>query len=103
MSQTLRQMQQDHKEPSMSESIQRPNLGPAPTPEELKLTRRASRRYGLFAPALLKAAFKQAFVMLRPDIQWKNPVMFVVEVGTALTIVFSIARLLGSFPHISLG
>ena len=26
-------------------------------------------------------ALKQAFVMLRPDVQWKNPVMFVVEVG----------------------
>ena len=33
------------------------------------------------------AALKQAFVMLRPDIQWKNPVMFVVEVGAFLTLV----------------
>ena len=31
-------------------------------------------------------ALKQSFVMLRPDIQWKNPVMFVVEVGTVLSI-----------------
>ena len=30
--------------------------------------------------------------MLRPDIQWKNPVMFVVEVGTVLTFFFTIAR-----------
>src|SRR5437879_4128703 len=74
-----------------------------PSPEELKLTRQASRRYGLFAPHLLRAAVKQSFVMLRPDIQWKNPVMFVVEVGTALTILFTIARILGSFPHIPLG
>ena len=29
--------------------------------------------------------------MLRPDIQWKNPVMFVVEVGTVLTIIFTVA------------
>ena len=29
--------------------------------------------------------------MLRPDIQWKNPVMFVVEVGTVLSIVYTIA------------
>ena len=28
--------------------------------------------------------------MLRPDIQWKNPVMFVVEVGTVLSILFTI-------------
>src|SRR5437879_13778740 len=74
-----------------------------PSAEELKLTRRASRQYGLFAPHLLRAALRQSFVMLRPDIQWKNPVMFVVEVGTVLTLVFTIARLTGSFPHISLG
>ena len=29
--------------------------------------------------------------MLRPDIQWKNPVMFVVEVGTVLTILYTVA------------
>jgi K+-transporting ATPase ATPase B chain len=74
-----------------------------PSPEELKLTRRASRRYGLFAPHLLRAALRQSFVMLRPDIQWKNPVMFVVEVGTVLTLVFTIARLLGNFAHIPVG
>ena len=33
-------------------------------------------------------ALKQAFVMLRPDVQWKNPVMFVVEVGAFLTLLF---------------
>ena len=29
--------------------------------------------------------------MLRPDILWKNPVMFVVEVGAALTMVYTVA------------
>jgi K+-transporting ATPase ATPase B chain len=66
-----------------------------PSPEELKLSRRATRRYGLFAPHLMRAALKQSFVMLRPDIQWKNPVMFVVEVGTVLSVIFTIARLVG--------
>ena len=33
--------------------------------------------------------------MLRPDIQWKNPVMFVVEVGTVLTLIYTVAKLLG--------
>jgi len=65
-----------------------------PSPEELKLSRRQSRTRGLFAPDLLGAALKQAFVMLRPDIQWKNPVMFVVEVGTVLTILYTIAAAL---------
>lgn len=66
-----------------------------PSPQEMKLNRRASRRAGLFAPELLRAAFTQSFVMLRPDIQWKNPVMFVVEVGTILTLVFTVAVALG--------
>src|ERR1700746_206377 len=65
-----------------------------PSPEELKLSRRASRRYGLFAPHLLRAALKQSFAMLRPDIQWKNPVMFVVEVGTVLSVLFTVQAML---------
>ncbi|MGD0897546.1 MAG: potassium-transporting ATPase subunit B, partial [Thermoguttaceae bacterium] len=68
---------------------------PGPSSNDLKLGRRASRRYGLFEPSLLKAAFRQSLVMLRPDIQWKNPVMFTVEVGTVLTVFFTIAKLLG--------
>src|SRR3989449_11765381 len=73
-----------------------------PAPEELKLTRRASRRYGLFAPHLLRAALKQSFVMLRPDIQWKNPVMFVVEIGTVLTLLFTVTTLLGFSSQVPL-
>ncbi len=65
------------------------------SPEETKSARRQSRRRGLFAPDLMKAALKQSFVMLRPDIQWKNPVMFVVEVGTVLSIIFTIRAMLG--------
>ena len=34
------------------------------------------------------AALKQAFIMLRPDIQWNNPVMFVVEIGAFLTLFY---------------
>ncbi len=33
--------------------------------------------------------------MLRPDILWKNPVMFVVEVGTVLTAIYTVAVLCG--------
>jgi K+-transporting ATPase ATPase B chain len=61
------------------------------SPQEAKQARRVSRRQGLFAPGLLWTALTQAFVMLRPDIQWKNPVMFTVEVGTILTILFTLA------------
>jgi len=33
--------------------------------------------------------------MLRPDVQWKNPVMFVVEIGAFLTLLFVIQAALG--------
>ena len=66
-----------------------------PSPEELKLGRRHSRKLGLFDPQTMKSAFRQSLVMLRPDIQWKNPVMFTVEVGTALTLVYTVAKMAG--------
>jgi K+-transporting ATPase ATPase B chain len=64
-------------------------------PDEAKLARRQSRKQGLFDPALMRSAFWQSLIMLRPDIQWANPVMFVVEVGTVLTLVYTVANLLG--------
>jgi K+-transporting ATPase ATPase B chain len=76
-----------------------PTLDAPPTTglssEELKLARRESKRAGLFAPELLKVALWRAIVILRPHILWKNPVMFVVEVGTALTLIYTIAVGLG--------
>ncbi len=50
----------------------------------------------LFGSDLVLPALKQAFVMLRPDIQWQNPVMFVVEVGAALTLAFILRAWLGA-------
>jgi len=41
-------------------------------------------------------ALKQAFVMLRPDLQWKNPVMFVVLVGAVLTLLYIVEAALGA-------
>src|ERR1700752_3396817 len=79
----------------MSSSVINPPTPSGLNPEDAKLARRMSRKQGLFAPDLLKAALRQAFAMLRPDIQWKNPVMFVVEVGTVLTLVFTVAKLAG--------
>ena len=50
----------------------------------------------LFEKNTVIPAFKQSFVMLRPDIQWKNPVMFVVEVGAILTLLYVLDALFGS-------
>src|SRR5580700_1653707 len=49
----------------------------------------------LLTPGTVGPALRQAFVMLRPDIQWKNPVMFVVEVGAFLTLAYLIQAMLG--------
>ena len=57
---------------------------------------RRVRHRTLFTAELVRAAVKQAFVMLRPDIQWKNPVMFVVEIGAVLTLLFIVEAALGA-------
>lgn len=49
----------------------------------------------LFAPNLIKEAFKQAFVKLNPRIMFRNPVMFTVEIGTAVMMGVCIWILLG--------
>jgi K+-transporting ATPase ATPase B chain len=54
---------------------------------------RRVRVKGLFSADILWPSLKQAFVMLRPDLQWSNPVMFVVEIGSFLTLLFVIQAL----------
>jgi K+-transporting ATPase ATPase B chain len=67
-----------------------PNSIPsAPTPP------RRQRQLPLLTPETAWSATKQSIVMLRPDIQWRNPVMFVVEVGAILTLLFIIQIAMG--------
>ena len=54
-----------------------------------------ARRRDLFSSDIVLNALKQSVVMLRPDVQWKNPVMFVVEIGAALTLLSVIEMALG--------
>jgi K+-transporting ATPase ATPase B chain len=63
---------------------------PAPTPA-INLVRRRD----LFSSDIVTTALKQSVVMLRPDVQWKNPVMFVVEIGAALTLLYVIQMAFG--------
>jgi len=56
---------------------------------------RRIRRMALFAPEMVRPALRQAVMMLRPDVQWSNPVMFVVEVGAFLTLLFVIQAAFG--------
>ncbi|MEG0930746.1 MAG: potassium-transporting ATPase subunit KdpB [Algoriella sp.] len=49
----------------------------------------------LFEKTLVKTAFKEAFIKLNPTTLYKNPVMFAVEIGTAIMLGVCIWILLG--------
>ena len=55
-----------------------------------------ARRRDLFSSQIVLTAIRQSFVMLRPDVQWKNPVMFVVEIGAILTLLYVIQAAVGA-------
>ncbi|HVZ43394.1 MAG TPA: potassium-transporting ATPase subunit KdpB [Ramlibacter sp.] len=56
---------------------------------------RKERQLRLFDPVLLKPAIAQAFVKLHPKVQWRNPVMFVVFIGSIVTTLLAIPALRG--------
>ncbi len=60
---------------------------PASEVQALKLNRRTTRHLSLFEPALVRMAAARSFAMLDPRVMARNPVMFLVEVGTVLTII----------------
>src|SRR5579872_42158 len=64
--------------------------GPDSRQETASLISRGVRARPLFDPEILRRAIKESFVKLNPRLVAKNPVMFVVEVGAALTTVFVI-------------
>src|SRR5262245_56323539 len=55
-----------------------------------KLISKGIRTRPLLDPEILRRATKDAFLKLNPRVVAKNPVMFVVEVGAALTTIFVI-------------
>jgi len=75
------------------EAIKIPSTNPEPSIPPISTAPRRSRAMALFAPELVKTAIWQAFAMLRPDVQWQNPVMFVVEIGSVLTFLFIVQAL----------
>ncbi len=56
----------------------------------LRSRRRETRRLRLFEPALVKQAIRRSFVMLDPRVMMRNPVMFLVELGTALSAIVTV-------------
>ena len=51
--------------------------------------------FSLFDPVLVRPAIVESFAKLDPRVQWRNPVMFVVYVGSILTTVLGIQALAG--------
>ncbi len=47
----------------------------------------------LFQKDLVNEAIRQSFVKLNPKIMFKNPVMFLVEIGTAVMLIVSLFSL----------
>ena len=56
-------------------------------PRPVKSRRRPPAARKLFDPAITKQAIKDSFVKLNPRTMVRNPVMFVVEVGSVLTTI----------------
>ncbi|WP_312046672.1 potassium-transporting ATPase subunit KdpB [Erwinia sp.] len=53
------------------------------------------KQLALFEPALLRQALVDAVKKLSPQAQWRNPVMFVVWIGSVLTTLLAIAMAFG--------
>jgi K+-transporting ATPase ATPase B chain len=62
-----------------------------------------SQSNNLFEPALVQSALKQSFIKLNPKVMLRNPVMFTVEIGTAIMLYVTIYSLThndqGSFAY----
>src|SRR5271157_5698734 len=61
----------------------------------------ATEKLSLWNPAILQQAFVGAFTKLNPKLMVKNPVMFVVEVGSVLTSVLFVQDLIRHQPGTS--
>jgi len=66
---------------------------PAGGPDGAELTR--ARRISLFEPSILRRAAADAFAKLDPRHVAKNPVMFVVEIGSVITTIAFIGQIKG--------
>src|ERR1700749_464150 len=68
-----------------------PPVEPASTPvDESLIPKKLVRARPLFDPEILQRALKDSVVKLNPVTLMKNPVIFVVEVGAALVLLFLI-------------
>lgn len=64
------------------------------------MNRKESRKATLFDKGLVKTALIQSFAMLNPRTMARNPVMFVTEIGAALTTLVWIIDICGGHANI---
>lgn len=62
-----------------------------------------SESHGLFAPQTLKSGALDALKKFDPRVMWKNPVMFVVEIGAILTTAVAVVEISQGQAHQSGG
>ena len=53
------------------------------------------KQLALLEPALVRQALKDSIIKLSPHTQWRNPVMFIVWIGSVLTTILAIAMATG--------
>ncbi|MFC6205089.1 potassium-transporting ATPase subunit KdpB [Psychrobacter urativorans] len=73
---------------SLDSNTQTISLPPQQDPNQSDLPKKPVQ--GILDPALVKPALKDALLKLDPRVQWRNPVMFVVYIGSWLTSILAI-------------
>ena len=56
------------------------------------------QRKSVFAPDLISTAVRESFIKLNPRSMVRNPVMFVVEIGTVVTLLITLSNMLNGQP-----
>ncbi len=69
-------------------SVSKDPIPPVPASESSLMPKKLARARPLFDPEILRRALKDSLVKLSPVTLMRNPVIFVVEVGAALTTLF---------------
>src|SRR5689334_6549554 len=74
-----------------------PTLAPSSAPDDITslIPKKAPRARPLFDPPIVRRAVRDSLVKLNPRTMMKNPVMFVVEVGAAMTTVLTVRDFAG--------
>src|SRR5262245_34095884 len=83
-------------------TVPRPSapVTPSPVDESSLIPKKLVRARPLFDPEILRRAFKDSLLKLNPITLMKNPVIFVVEVGAALVLLFLVRDIITGAGHI---